>query len=173
MLSRSLNILIFMDGFTSFSMKHNRHVINYLAFVDDIMIFSGGNSRSIKLIKKTIRRYEKALGQKANDDKSFFISAPNTFTTGSAKSDKPLASWIKMFLSIILDVLSIREGKESVCSMACYPKYQKAHCRGKLILIKHVLQSLSIYTLSALNPLKAPSISSKSTSLIFLGLFWW
>ncbi|KAG5621477.1 hypothetical protein H5410_006695 [Solanum commersonii] len=41
-------------------------------------VTSGGNNKSIKLIKHQIRRYEKASGQQVNDSKSFFITAPKT-----------------------------------------------------------------------------------------------
>ncbi|XP_070040203.1 uncharacterized protein LOC142177364 [Nicotiana tabacum] len=47
--------------------------INHLAYADDIVIFCGENKQSINLIKKHIKRYEKASGQKVNNDKS-----PNT-----------------------------------------------------------------------------------------------
>ncbi|KAM3360472.1 hypothetical protein P3S68_020184 [Capsicum galapagoense] len=59
-------------------MNHNSRIINHLAYADDIVIFNGGNNKTIKLIKYQIRRYGKASGQKVNNNKSFFITAPNT-----------------------------------------------------------------------------------------------
>ncbi|XP_060190336.1 uncharacterized protein LOC132619448 [Lycium barbarum] len=53
-------------------------IINHLAYANDIVIFCGGNNKSIKLIKHQIKRYENASGQKVNNNKSFFITAPNT-----------------------------------------------------------------------------------------------
>ncbi|MCD7453284.1 hypothetical protein HAX54_020363 [Datura stramonium] len=53
-------------------------VITHFVYADDIVIFSGGNNKSIKLIKNQVRRYEEASGQKANKEKIFFITAPNT-----------------------------------------------------------------------------------------------
>lgn len=50
--------------------------VNYLAYADDIMIFTGGNNKSVRLVIKQINRFEKASGQKVNNDKSFFITDP-------------------------------------------------------------------------------------------------
>ncbi|KAM3362309.1 hypothetical protein P3S68_017163 [Capsicum galapagoense] len=59
-------------------MNTNNLIINHLAYADDIVIFSGGNNRTIKLIKHQIRRYENASGQLVKDAKSFFVTVPNT-----------------------------------------------------------------------------------------------
>ncbi|XP_075103480.1 uncharacterized protein LOC142178057 [Nicotiana tabacum] len=59
-------------------MDHRGPIIIHLAYVDDIMIFTGGDKHSIKLIKSQIKRYKKPSGQKMNNDKSFFVTAPNT-----------------------------------------------------------------------------------------------
>ncbi|XP_060210287.1 uncharacterized protein LOC132637168 [Lycium barbarum] len=52
--------------------------INHLAYADDIVIFCGGKTRSIKAVIKVIQRYEKSSGLKVNGDKSFFVIAPKT-----------------------------------------------------------------------------------------------
>nr|XP_009768439.1 PREDICTED: uncharacterized protein LOC104219445 [Nicotiana sylvestris] len=59
-------------------MDQRGSMINHLAYADDIVIFYEGNNMTLKLIKKVINRYEKASGQKVNNDKSFFITAPHT-----------------------------------------------------------------------------------------------
>lgn len=59
-------------------MNTSNFIIKHLAYADDITIFTGGNSKAIKLILKQVKRYEKASGQKVNQEKSFFITAPNT-----------------------------------------------------------------------------------------------
>lgn len=78
LLSRMLNNLSSDENFTHFSMNHNGRIINHLAYADDIVIFNGGDNKTIKLIKYQIRRYEKTSGQKVNNNKSFFITARNT-----------------------------------------------------------------------------------------------
>ncbi|XP_055803553.1 uncharacterized protein LOC129872646 [Solanum dulcamara] len=56
LLSRMLNSLNSHEHFTPFSMILNGPIINHLAFTDNIVIFSGGNNKSITLIKHQIRR---------------------------------------------------------------------------------------------------------------------
>ncbi|XP_075095058.1 uncharacterized protein LOC142173378 [Nicotiana tabacum] len=77
-LSRSLNKLATHNNFTPFFMDQRGPIITHLAYADDIMIFTGGDKNSIKCIKSRIRRYEKVSGQKVNNDKSFFVTTPNT-----------------------------------------------------------------------------------------------
>lgn len=77
-LSRLLNNLNHNENFTSFSMNENGPQINHLAYEDDVIIFTGGNTKSIKLVMKQIKTYERASGQKVNADKSFFITPPKT-----------------------------------------------------------------------------------------------
>lgn len=71
-LSRTLNKLHTNNSFTPFNMNRRGPQINHLAYADDIVIFTDGNSRSVKLIKKKITNYEKASGQTVNNQKSFF-----------------------------------------------------------------------------------------------------
>ncbi|WMV28762.1 hypothetical protein MTR67_022147 [Solanum verrucosum] len=52
-LSRTLNnLLMTNDNFTPFSMHKRGPQINHLAYANDIVIFSSGNSKSVKLIMK-------------------------------------------------------------------------------------------------------------------------
>ncbi|XP_075103484.1 putative mitochondrial protein AtMg01250 [Nicotiana tabacum] len=73
-LSRSLNELNDFISFTPFSMDHRGTIINHLAYVDGIVIICRRNNITIRLIKKVIDKYEKASGQKVNNDKNFFIA---------------------------------------------------------------------------------------------------
>ncbi|XP_070054097.1 uncharacterized protein [Nicotiana tomentosiformis] len=75
-LTRSLNSLIHKENFTSFSMNKRGLQINHLAYADDIVIFCGGNFKTVKMVMKEIRKYEKASDQLVNKDKSFFLTGP-------------------------------------------------------------------------------------------------
>nr|XP_016473883.1 PREDICTED: uncharacterized protein LOC107795721 [Nicotiana tabacum] len=68
--------LIHKENFTSFSMNKRGLQINHLAYADDIVIFCGGNSKTVKMVMKEIRKYEKASDQLVNKDKSFFLTGP-------------------------------------------------------------------------------------------------
>ncbi|XP_075093700.1 uncharacterized protein LOC107827023 [Nicotiana tabacum] len=74
--SRLLNRLYDDQRFIPFSMNNRGPKINHLAYADDMVIFCGGKSKSIKLVMKQIRLYEKSSGQKVNEDKSFFCTSP-------------------------------------------------------------------------------------------------
>ncbi|WMV49350.1 hypothetical protein MTR67_042735 [Solanum verrucosum] len=163
LLSRMLNSLNSHEHFTPFSMNFNGPVINHLAYADDIVIFSGGNNKSIKLIKHQIRRYEKASGQQVNDAKSFFITAPKTDSirinrlrrvTGYMDNTFPFTYLgcpiyngkknLSYFDGMLAKIVKRLNGWQ--CNMLSHG--------GKVILIKHVLQSVPIYTLSAITPPK-------------------
>nr|XP_009619005.1 uncharacterized protein LOC104111103 [Nicotiana tomentosiformis] len=75
-LSRSLNALNDNVDFIHFTMSHRGPLINHLAYADDIVIFTNGNNKSVKLIMKQISNYEASSGQKVNTDKSFFLTDP-------------------------------------------------------------------------------------------------
>lgn len=75
-LSRTLNSLLTHDNFIPFSMHQRGPQIKYLAYADDIVIFSSSKSKSVNLIMKQIKNYEKASGQEVNKNKSFFLTNP-------------------------------------------------------------------------------------------------
>nr|XP_016459576.1 PREDICTED: uncharacterized protein LOC107783119 [Nicotiana tabacum] len=108
--------------------------INHLAYADDIVIFSGGNSNSVNLIMNILHSYEKSSGQKVNKDKSFFLTAPKTIAKKTAYFDGMVNSIVK----------KLNGWHEKLLSYG-----------GKVILIKNVLQALPTYSLSAMCPPKA------------------
>lgn len=61
-LSRQLNNLLNNERFTSFTMSRNGPQITHLAYADDIVIFCGGNRRSIKAVMNQIHKYEMSSG---------------------------------------------------------------------------------------------------------------
>ncbi|XP_060195291.1 uncharacterized protein LOC132624543 [Lycium barbarum] len=65
-------------NFIHFSMHKNGPQITHLAYADDIIIFSSGNSKSIKLVMKQIRNYEISSGKIVNKDKGFFLVGPKS-----------------------------------------------------------------------------------------------
>ncbi|XP_075088349.1 uncharacterized protein LOC142170355 [Nicotiana tabacum] len=79
-LSRSLNSLYNYPDFTPFDMYNKVPKVNHLAYVDNIIIFCSGNSKSIKLVMKQIGNYEDSSDQLVNTDKSFFLTAPKIFS---------------------------------------------------------------------------------------------
>lgn len=72
-LSRLLNNLLNCEHFLPFSMSHRGPIINHLSYADDLVIFTSGNTKSIKMIMKQIYRYERSSGQRMNS-KICFVS---------------------------------------------------------------------------------------------------
>ncbi|XP_075084814.1 uncharacterized protein LOC142168056 [Nicotiana tabacum] len=138
-LSRSLNELNDFISFTPFSMDHRVPIINHLAYADDIVIFCGPNNMTIKLIKKVIDKYKKASLQKVNNGKREILAI--SLMVCSPKLSKELNGWQANMLSSM----------------------------GRIILIKHVLQSLPTYILSAMNP---PKGIIKLVEKHFANFFW-
>lgn len=61
-ISRMLNNLTHNLDFNPFFMNKNGPIITHLTYEDDIMIFTGSNNKSIRLVLRCIRDYEKASG---------------------------------------------------------------------------------------------------------------
>ncbi|KAG5594424.1 hypothetical protein H5410_035656 [Solanum commersonii] len=67
-----------LTRFIPFSMPPNCPNINYLDYDDAIVIFSSGNTPSMRLITNWIKVYESSSGQLVNRDKSFFLLTSKT-----------------------------------------------------------------------------------------------
>ncbi|KAH0709006.1 hypothetical protein KY284_010433 [Solanum tuberosum] len=73
-LSKALSQLNHRDDFKGFSMSMNGPQVNHLCYVDDIILFSSINKKSIKLIMRELKKYQDFSGQEINKDKSCFIT---------------------------------------------------------------------------------------------------
>lgn len=54
-------------------MSKNGPQVILLAYADNIIIFRGGNTRSIKVVMNQIQNYEMNFGQQVNGNKNFFF----------------------------------------------------------------------------------------------------
>ncbi|XP_070027770.1 uncharacterized protein [Nicotiana sylvestris] len=163
-LSRSLKNLHNHPDFTPFAMHDKVPKVNHLAYADDIVIFCSVTSKSIKLVMKQIGNYEDRSGQLVNRDKTVFLTAPKTSAniinrirqcSGFMDKNFPLnylgcplyvgrkrTEYFDILLSKI--VKRLNGWKDKLLSYG-----------GKIVLIKGVLQSLPINTLSTMSPPKA------------------
>ncbi|XP_070046445.1 uncharacterized protein [Nicotiana tomentosiformis] len=145
--------------------------------MDDIVIFSSGNSKSVNLIMKQIKNYEKAYGLKVNDNKSFFLTSPKTSAfrinrlrccTGFMEKSFPFTylvcplyigrkriSYFDAMVTMFVKNLSGQQGK------------MLSH-GGRMVLI--VLQSLPIYIFSVVfHPKNSLNLLDKYFSRYFWG----
>lgn len=137
--------------------------INHLPYGDDIMLFCSGENQSIKKMMNVLRGYEQVSIQLINLSKSLFY----------------LHERIPMIYKIrIRRLTGIRQGEFPFTYLGCPVYYGRAKCYyfeeslrkisrrtflwqnrllsfdGKIILVRHVLQSMPLHLLSALCPPK-------------------
>ena len=55
--------------------------MNHLSFADDIILFTSGKSKTLKILMHTLKEYEKISGQLINGDKSHFILHSSAFNS--------------------------------------------------------------------------------------------
>nr|XP_027103174.1 uncharacterized protein LOC113724473 [Coffea arabica] len=127
-LSRGLNKLFETGAIASYALPHGCPSISYLSFADDIMVFGRADRKSLRGLMDFLTLYEYGSGQKVNTMKSFFVLPHRSSTVHSRlplvdKLQRRLASW----------------------------KGKLLNAGGRMILIKHVLAAIPLYTLSVLD----------------------
>ncbi|XP_059315569.1 uncharacterized protein LOC132066235 [Lycium ferocissimum] len=70
-------------------MSKNGPQINHLCYADDLILFSSGERKSVKLLMKVLRDYEEASGQEINKDKTNFY----TYGIQSRRNIRRLHRW--------------------------------------------------------------------------------
>ncbi|XP_059295507.1 uncharacterized protein LOC132048838 [Lycium ferocissimum] len=177
-LTRNLNALHHISQFKGFGMPKWSPKINHLAKADDMIIFSLVDVLSMELIMAILRKYEKMSGQKINMAKSSLhmhqnvpadISITVEIATGIERKDFPF-----MYLGFLIFHSRRRKGFFNVIMLKIMNRLQGWKGKllsfgGRAILIKHVLQSMPIHLLSAVNP---PDCVINKMHRIFAQFFW-
>lgn len=156
-----------------YKLGRNIQPISHLFFADDMLIFSNGTIRSLRNMRKLLQQYEEASGQQVNMQKSsLFVSKqisgrqrgqiqqilgchiknfPFTYLGAPLHKGRSKAEYFERPLQIISNKL---EGwKAKFMSFA-----------GKITLIKSVLASIPIHTLSSMAVPK--SVTQKIENII-------
>lgn len=177
-LSIMLNQLPHKNQYIEFSMLHNGPQITHLAYADDVVIFTSGGKRSLKLVIHQLQNYENCSGQSININKSCFL-----VSTKASNVD----------IQRIKEVTSFNHANFPITYLG-YPLYMGRQrishfndrirkivrkitgWQGKLVsvggratLIKHILQSQPIYLLSAIEP---PKTIFKQLESYMAKFFW-
>ncbi|XP_059311979.1 uncharacterized protein LOC132063452 [Lycium ferocissimum] len=77
-LSNALNNLHNKERYIGCTIQQKGPLINHLCYADDIVIFSSGNKRTIKMITRILKQYERESGQEINIYNSVFLTATHS-----------------------------------------------------------------------------------------------
>lgn len=137
--------------------------MNHLAYTDDIIIFSGGKRKSIKLVLKQIQLYEESSGQQVNREKRFFLTSPKTSPSRINRMREVIGFMDHNFPFVYLGC-PIYIGRKKIeyfdglvskiaKTLSGWQGKMLSH-GGRMTLIKHVLQAIPTYTLAAIESTK-------------------
>nr|XP_016435260.1 PREDICTED: uncharacterized protein LOC107761549 [Nicotiana tabacum] len=177
-LSRGLNALHLNLYFGGYGMPKWSPKINHLAYADDTIIFSSSDATSLRLVMEVLTVYEAASSQLVNKSKSALymhhLADVEVVTkveriTGIGRKEFPFTylgcpifyarrkmDYYQDLITKVMDKLQAWKGK--LLSNG-----------GRAILISHVLQSMPIHLLSAVNP---PHYVINKIHKIFAQFFW-
>nr|XP_009796280.1 PREDICTED: uncharacterized protein LOC104242863 [Nicotiana sylvestris] len=177
-LYRGLNALHTNLYFCGFGMPKWSPKINHLAYADDMIIFPSSDETSLMLIMQVLKAYEAASGQLVNKTKSAVylhhltdmeMASKVERITGIHRDDFPIIylgcpifyarrklEFYQPLMTKVMDKLQSWQGK--LLSVG-----------GKAVLISHVLQSMPMHLLSAVNP---PKYVINRLHKLFAQFFW-
>ncbi|WMV21122.1 hypothetical protein MTR67_014507 [Solanum verrucosum] len=177
-LARGLNSLHGDVDFKGYGLPKWSPKINHLSYADDTILFCSGERRSVIKMMQVLKEYESTSGQMINKSKSCFYLHEKT----------PLIVAIRL-----RRLTGIRQGNFPFLYLGCPVFYGRSNSGyfedlirkvakrifpwhnkflsfgGKQVLVNHVLQSLPIYLLSAMNPTKKVM---EQIHQIFAKFFW-
>ncbi|XP_075104574.1 uncharacterized protein LOC142178606 [Nicotiana tabacum] len=67
--------------------------INHLSYADDLILFSSGDKKSVKLLMETLEDYQDASGQEINNEKRFFLKYNHGVGRNNKRTIRRLQKW--------------------------------------------------------------------------------
>ncbi|XP_031112253.1 uncharacterized protein LOC116016235 [Ipomoea triloba] len=134
-------------------------IITHLAFADDILIFASGSRKSLQNIKATLQEYEQASGQKINFSKSFFVTSKFASTARINTITRELGMHRHTIPFKYLGVNLFKGRNKSFYYQHILDGIDKRllgwqrkllSTGGRIILIKHVLSTIPLYSLASI-----------------------
>lgn len=153
----NLKRAIHRHAITPYSIGRHDHPISHLFYADDVLIFTNGSACSLNNFMSLIHAYELSSGQKVNRQKSNFYLGSRAERRGGAIAQITRLEW-RDFPLMYLGVPIFYGHPRAVFYQHLVDKVIRAldgwkarslSFGGKLTLIKSVLSSIPIYTLSS------------------------
>ncbi|OIT04251.1 putative ribonuclease h protein [Nicotiana attenuata] len=152
--------------------------INRLCYTYDLVTFTSGDRRSIKMIMYQLSEYQLASGQEINRDKSQFYTQEGT-ESHIRRRNKRWTGYKQANFPFIYLGYTIYTGRKKIChyteiSNKVMNKVEGWQGRflskgGKEIIIKHILRSQTIHLLAAPVP---PKAVLDQIEMYFSNFFW-
>ncbi|XP_060202505.1 uncharacterized protein LOC132630945 [Lycium barbarum] len=177
-LTRSLNKLHEKPSFIGYGMPKWSPQINHLSYADDTILFCYGDGCSLKLMMKRLRNYEKASGQLVNTDKSCYYIHHKVLARVNRRIKRHTKMRNRSFPFTYLGCPVFYGRRKLIYYEDLIKKVMKRILSwqnrllsfgGRYVLINHVLQTMPVYLLSAMNP---SSGVIKQLHKIFAKFFW-
>ncbi|XP_060210567.1 uncharacterized protein LOC132637503 [Lycium barbarum] len=177
-LTRSLNKLHEKPRFIGYKIPKWSPQINHLSYADDKILFCSGDGYSLKKMMKRLRKYEKASGQLVNTDKSCYYThhKVSAIVNNKIKRHTNMRNGSFPFTYFGCPVFYGR--RKLIYYEDLIKKLTKRifswqnrllSFGGRYVLVNHVLQTMPVYLMSAMNP---PSGVIKQLHKIFAKFFW-
>jgi len=177
-LSRSLILKMGTGILSPYSTGLNCPTVTHLAFADDIVIFANGSSNSLKTLVETLKQYQAGSGQSINFTKSFFVTSKHCSGRRAATMSRILGMQRSSLPFRYLGVNLFRGRNRLFYHQRLLEnvdeKLQSWHRKllspgGRLILIKHVLSTIPLYTMASI---MLPSQIVKALESKLARFFW-
>jgi hypothetical protein len=156
-LSRGISMLLAQNKIAPYFVTKSIRGISHSLYADDIIIFTNGNTKSLSHLMNFLLDYQLMLGQKINHTKSKFLSSKhiNTHRKNKIASITNFAEGNIPFLYLGCNIFYgkskpiyfeniIKKIQEKLAGW----KARMISKGGRLILIKHVLSSIPIHSMT-------------------------
>ncbi|MQM15005.1 hypothetical protein Taro_047941 [Colocasia esculenta] len=157
-LSRGLSTLFYRNIGGAYFTLRRCPLISHLLFADDTLIFSNGLARHIRSLMMFLKKYEASSGQLINVSKSaFIISDRAPLSLGHSIAD--LTGFVKARSPFWYLGVTLFCGRDKLVHFSHIISKTAAKLQswksgflssgGRLVLVRHVLSALPIYTMSS------------------------
>lgn len=178
MLSRGLSEMVQSGHLAVYSLPQGSFPISHLCFADDLIIFTKGFRSSIRNLFAFLGDYERSTGQRINRAKSTFVISKHAGVqhvrivarlSGVSQGKLPQQYLGHLIFKGRKKVQYFQPLLDKVTQRLSGWQGRLLSPGGRLIFIKHVLASIPLYTMAAMEP---PRTLLSKIEILFAKFFW-